>query len=146
MARHGEHRLPDFIIAGAMKSGTTSLHQILASDPRIFIPGREIFFFDMDDLSLHSDFWYRDGDGWLTQRYSPSDPGTLAWYAAFFAAARDSQWIGEDSTSYLASAKAPERIATFLPNAKILLLLRDPAARAYSHYWHLVRTGRTPLG
>ena len=146
MARHGEHRLPDFIIAGAMKSGTTSLHQILACDPRIFIPGREIFFFDMDDLSQHPDFWYRDGTAWLTQRYSPSDPRALAWYSAFFAAAEEAQWIGEDSTSYLSSAKAAQRIAELLGEARIILLLRDPAARAYSHYWHLVRTGRTTFG
>ena len=131
MVLQGHDRLPDFIIAGAMKSGTTSLHQVLASDKRIFIPSREIFFFDMDDLSLHPDFWFREGNGWLTQTYSPRDPRTLAWYSAFFAAAGDSRWIGEDSTSYLASARAPERIASLLPKANILLLLlRDPAARA----------------
>lgn len=50
--------------------------------------------------------------------------------------------IGEDSTTYLASAKAPERIAKLIPNVKIIIMLRDLASRSYSHYWHLLRTGR----
>jgi hypothetical protein len=145
MARQGRGRYPDFIIAGAMKSGTTSLHRILASDPRIYVPAREIFFFDMDDLLEHPDFAFRDGDRWLTQRYSPSDAHTVEWYSSFFAAATEGQWIGEDSTTYLASAKAGERIASFLPEAKVIVLLRDPAGRTYSHYWHLLRTGRATL-
>ena len=48
--------LPDFIIGGAMKSGTTTLHNILNAHPRIFIPDGEVHFFDMDNVSQHSDF------------------------------------------------------------------------------------------
>jgi hypothetical protein len=136
------YRYPDFIIAGAMKSGTTSLHAILAGDPRIFIPNPEIFFFDMDDPVQHPDFWYRVGDRWLSQSYQPHDERTLRWYSQFFENAQADQLVGEDSTTYLASAHAPGRIADLLPDAKVIILLRDPASRAYSHYWHLVRTGR----
>jgi hypothetical protein len=138
-------RFPDFIIAGAMKSGTTSLHQILASDPRIYIPEDEIFFFDMDDLFQHPDFFYRTADRWLTQPYLPDQPRARAWYSAFFAAAREDQLVGEDSTTYLASEKAAERMAAFSRTIKVILLLRDPAARTYSHYWHRVRRGRATL-
>ncbi len=140
-----EGRFPDFIIAGAMKSGTTSLHQILAGDPRIYIPDEEIFFFDMDDLLQHPDFFCRTVDGWLTQPYLPDHPPARAWYSRFFAGAREDQLLGEDSTTYLASERAAERIAAFSPTIKVIVLLRDPAARTYSHYWHLVRTGRATL-
>jgi sulfotransferase family protein len=139
-------RFPDFIIAGAMKSGTTSLHQILASDPNIYIPAEEIFFFDMDDLFQHPDFFYPTADRWLTQPYRPDLPRTRAWYSSFFAPAQEGQLVGEDSTTYLASEKAAERIAAFSREIKVIVLLRDPAARTYSHYWHLVRTGRATLG
>src|SRR5262245_3229839 len=105
LAGDREERFPDFIIAGAMKSGTTSLHQILASDPRIYIPDEEIFFFDMDDLVQHPAFFYPTPDRWLTQSYQPDNPRTRAWYSGFFAPAREDQLIGEDSTTYLASEK-----------------------------------------
>lgn len=140
------YRFPDFIIAGAMKSGTTSLHAILADDPRIYIPNPEIFFFDMDDPTQHAEFWYRVGDHWLSQPYLPQDERTLRWYSRFFEQAKADQLVGEDSTTYLASANAPGRIAEFLPDVKVILLLRDPASRTYSHYWHLVRTGRAIYG
>ncbi len=137
-----QYRFPDFILAGVMKSGTTSLHAVLAHDPRIFIPDREVFFFDMDDPIQHGEFFYRDDGRWVTQPYLPQDEGTLRWYSRFFEEARDDQLVGEDSTLYLDSTNAPQRIAQFLPNAKVIILLRDPASRTYSHYWHLVRTGR----
>jgi glycosyl transferase family 2 len=66
-----EERVPDFIIAVAMKCGTTSLHQILAADPRICIPDPEIFFFDLHDLVQHFDSSYRRAGRWLTQPYLP---------------------------------------------------------------------------
>ena len=50
--------------------------------------------------------------------------------------------VGEDSTTYLASPKAPKRIAQLIPDAKIIVMLRDPVMRAYSHYWHLVESRR----
>jgi Sulfotransferase family len=142
--RQPQYRFPDFIIAGAMKSGTTSLHAALASDPRIYIPNPEIFFFDMDDLIQHSEFLYLDRgrDRCIGQSYLPNDPATVRWYASFFENARSDQRVGEDSTTYFASSKAAERIADFLPDAKVIIMLRDPASRTYSQYWHAVRTGR----
>ncbi len=137
-----QRRFPDFIIAGAMKCGTTSLHFVLDAHPQVFIPKPEIFFFDLDDWIEHPDFCYYQNGRWVQRVYDPQSPELLDWYARFFADARPDQLVGEDSTTYLPSPAAPKRIAEFLPQAKVILLLRDPASRAYSHYWHLVRTGR----
>ncbi len=125
-----------------MKCGTTSLHHILAAHPRIFIPRREIHYFDIDDLTQHPDFFFHDGERWHYPALRYPEEEYWDWYAAFFAAAGADQLIGEDSTAYLASAIAPERIAQAGKAIRIIVMLRDPAERAWSHYWHLVRTGR----
>jgi uncharacterized protein YifE (UPF0438 family) len=136
--------VPDFIIVGAQKSGTTSLHHILDHHPRIFIPKDEIYFFDIDDIQQHYDFfiYLKNQQRWTYFDYEQEFDHYFEWYTAHFAAAQAGQLIGEDSTTYLASPVAPERIAKLLPSAKILMMLRDPVARAYSHYWHLVESRR----
>jgi hypothetical protein len=137
-----KHQFPDFIIVGAMKSGTTSLHNILASHPDIYIPQREIHFFDIDDITQHPDFFFFSDGKWYYPDLEKNSEKYLEWYGSFFSNAKVTQKIGEDSTTYLASNKAPARIVNLLPKVKIIIMLRDPASRTYSHYWHLVRTGR----
>lgn len=138
-------RLPDFIIAGAMKCGTTSLRNILAHHPGIFIPDHEIFYFSLDDIRQHPHFFGRVDGEWRYHDVEGKRESYLSWYASFFAPATDLQLVGENSTSYIASTHAPARIAAVLPDAKIIVMLRDPVTRAYSHYWHLVRAGRTAV-
>ncbi|MCK0168500.1 sulfotransferase [Jannaschia sp. S6380] len=135
-------RLPDFIIGGAPKCGTTSLHFILGQHPDIGIPDNEINFFDADDPIVHPDFLFVE-DGRL-EWFDVEDPEgkSLDWYEARFAPFRDKPRIGEDTTTYLFSAAAPERIQAALPDVKMIFLLRDPVRRAYSQYWHLMRTAR----
>lgn len=133
---------PDFIIAGAMKSGTTSLHHILAQHPQVFIPAPEIHFFCVDDIVEVPEAFGRYAGRWAFHDYGRDYERMLAWYEGFFKAAQPGQILGEDSTTYLASAKAPARIAALLPSVKLIFMLRDPVSRTYSHYWHLVRTGR----
>ena len=111
-------KLPDFIIAGAMKCATSSLHFILPKHPDIFIPDREIHYFNRPDYSR------------LYQRESP------------FKGSKPGQVIGEDSPGYLLSEIAPKQISKLVPDAKIIIILRDPTSRTYSAYWHRVRTGR----
>jgi hypothetical protein len=135
-------RLPDFIIAGAMKSGTSTLHYILADSPSVFIPDREIHFFDIDNILQHPDFFVFTQDQWWVPQFAEHQEKYLAWYSSFFEAANKTHLIGEDSTTYLASPQAPERIARLLPDVKIIIMLRNPASRAYSQYWHMLRTGR----
>lgn len=142
VSRKTQSWVPDFFIVGAMKCGTTTLHHALAQHADIFIPDAEIFFFDIDDYIQHPIFFpYEDGQ-WGDQDYVADFDRNLGWYRQFFEAAEPGQVIGEDSTTYLASPKAPARIAALNPDARILIMLRDPADRAYSAYWHLLRYGR----
>jgi hypothetical protein len=134
--------MPDFFIAGAMKCGTTTLHEMLAKHPGIYIPHGEIFFFDIDDFQNHVNFFAYDGATWKDLDFDANLDEYAAWYQRFFARAQPGQMIGEDSTTYMASARAPARVARFNPDAKIIFMLRDPASRTYSTYWHLLRGGR----
>lgn len=134
--------LPHFIIIGAQKSGTSSLHHILGCHEGVFIPSGEVFFFDVDDAEQHPDFFARSSSRPRDRSLEANLSTYLTWYRGFFARAGEKQIIGEDSTTYLASTKAPERIARMLPEVKLIALLRDPVRRAYSHYWHWVTTGR----
>jgi hypothetical protein len=135
-------RLPNFIIIGAMKSGTTSIHHILASRNDVFMPEKEVYFFDVDDIEQHGDFFIKTQDGWTFHDFEADFDTYFEWYQKFFARAEPGQMIGEDTTTYLASKKAPTRIAKLLPDVKLIAVLRDPVARAYSHYWHNMAAGR----
>jgi hypothetical protein len=109
-------RLPDFLIGGAPRSGTTWLYQLLDRHPAVYMArpvSPEPKFFLVDRL-------YEKG---------------LSYYAdTWFAAAGPAQKAGEKSTDYLESAAAARRIAHDLPQAKLVFILREPAARAYSNY------------
>jgi len=117
--------LPDFLIIGVMKGGTTSLFRYLAKHPQINPPFRkEIKFFD-----LH----YEQG---------------LSWYRAHFPLkVKMSNGIitGEATPYYIFHPLAAQRIAKDLPNAKLITILRNPVDRAYSHFNHMVRVGRENL-
>ena len=139
----GQTLQPDFIIGGAPKCGTTSLHGILDGHPDAWVAPNEIYHFDSDDPVAHEDFLKVEGDT-LSWR-DPSDPATAAWYSAKFRDAPAGKLIGEDTTTYLMSDVAPHRIATANPDVKIIFALRHPVERALSQYWHLVRSGRTHL-
>lgn len=138
-------RLPDFIISGAMKCGTSSLHHLLASHPQVYMPDGEQLFFAIDDFEEHPEFFARCQDGWNWLDYDADFDRYLQWYQRFFAAAGPQDCIGEDSPAYLSSGKSPERIRKLIPDVKLIFLLRDPVERAWSHYWHWVWTGRTFL-
>lgn len=115
-------RLPDLIIAGAQKSGTTTLHTWLRDHPAMFMSSpKELHFFD-----LHPD-------------------RGLEWYREQFADARDDQLVGESTPEYMYLPEALQRMVTTLPEARLVLLLRDPVPRAYSHYHHMVSRGRETL-
>lgn len=126
---------PDFVIAGGMKCGSTTIHQTLANHPNVFLPDGELYVMDRDDQRVHPDF--------------PPPPG-IKDGAEFFAFARSNYrrllkpapCTGERSTTYLYSRQVPERIQKLMPETKVIVVLRDPVERAHSHYWHNVRTGR----
>lgn len=109
---------PDFIVIGAMKSATSSLHVQLASHPGIFVSEpKEPNFFSDDDQ-------YRRGTG---------------WYTSLFAGAAEGDLCGESSTHYTKRPDYPEtvsRMKAFLPNAKLVYVMRHPVDRLVSHYIH----------
>ncbi len=133
--------LPDFIIGGAMKCGTTTLHQILSKHPKIFIPNEEINFFDIDNILQHSDFNFYLKNKWISQSMDKNPTLMWKWYQEKFAEHKN-LIKGEDSTTYLASRIAAERISIQKKEIKLIFLLRQPSQRAYSNYNHLLKSGR----
>jgi sulfotransferase family protein len=120
-ATAGLRPLPDFLILGAQKAGTTALYAYLRWHPEITGPSfKEVSFFDRH---------YAKGE---------------RWYRAHMPVRRRSL-VGEASPSYLFHPLAPERVAGMLPGARLIVLLRTPVGRAFSHYQHEVALGREPL-
>lgn len=106
-------KLPDFLVIGAEKSGTTWLKHVLREHPEIFVPSeKELHFFDRDENF---------------------DSG-LEWYSAFFSKS-DKIHRGEITPAYLASAeKVAPRIATQFPFMRLIAIIRNPVERAWSNY------------
>jgi hypothetical protein len=138
-------RLPDFIIGGAPKCATSSLHYILAEHDEIGIPKGELHFFDADDPITHPDFFFVERGKVVTFDPDLPDGPLFHAYAERFRPFEDARFIGEDSTTYLFSDVAASRMKRMLPDVKLIFMLRDPVARAYSQYWHLVSTGRATV-
>lgn len=125
-----------------MKSATSTLHYILAQHDEVYMPDGEIHFFSVDDVTEHPAFFHKEGTEWAVQDYRRGFDTYETRYKQRFEDAAPNQVIGEDSTVYLASKKAPTRIAEHLPDVKLIFLLRDPVKRAYSHYYHALQAGR----
>jgi hypothetical protein len=123
-------RLPNFIVIGAMKSGTTSLFHYLQAHPQVFMsPLKEVDFF------AEGGNWSRGLD-WYRRQFDGAGPEAVA--------------IGEASTSYSKYPEyegVPERIAATLPDVRLIYVVRDPVERIRSHYQHrsLVGAEREPL-
>lgn len=113
----------DFIIVGAMKAGTTSLAFQLTDNPQICIPLQELHFFDNDEN-------FKKG---------------LEWYESFFKECDPETIFGEKTPTYSYSEKVPERIFDYNPEIKIVWIFRNPVDRAYSNYWHAIKTGNENL-
>lgn len=115
--------LPTFLIIGAAKSGTTSLWQYVRQHPQVFVPDVKEPGFFVQEI------------GW---RYG------VPWYERLFADAGDALAIGEASpayTMYPALAGVPERIASVVPDVRMIYLMRDPIERMRSGYVHRLETG-----
>ena len=125
--------LPNVIVIGAMKCGTSALHRYLSRHPQIAMsqPKELNFFFGPERLpDAGEETWARGN--WHRG---------LGWYAAHFSGAAPVR--GESSPGYT-SPDHPEvaaRLAGVVPQARLLYLVRDPVARAVSQYWHHRRDG-----
>ncbi len=121
-------RLPNFFVIGAMKAGTTSLYEYLFAHPNVFLPTetKEPAFFARN---------WRRGEG---------------WYRSLFAGAGDAVAVGEASTSYTkypTITTVPDRMASVVPEARLIYVVRHPIERMQSHWaWLVVHgTERRPI-
>jgi len=132
--------MPDFLVIGAGKSGTTSIDKYLNQHPQIFVPKlKEPNFFGYEHTKLE-DLHGNEDDIKHFQR----SVTTLEAYQNLFAEAKPGQILGETSNTYLYHKEAPERIKHYNPNMKLIAILRQPANRLYSRFLHLARENRLP--
>lgn len=125
--------LPNFIIIGAARSGTTALYRHLKQHPQIYMsPVKEprFFAFEKGDLQFRG-----PGDAELHR----STIVSLEDYEALFGDVAGEPAVGEASPVYLCSPKAAARMKSFVPDARLIAILRNPVDRAYSHFLQLVR-------
>lgn len=122
------NKLPNFIIIGAGKCGTTSLHNYLNQHPDIYLcPQKETYFFVPDHIRSKFQPW-----GAITN---------LEDYTNLFRDASQDNIIGEISTTYYRHAETAKKIYQIIPQVKIIAILRDPANRAFSDYQMHFRKG-----
>lgn len=127
-----------FFVVGAARSGTTSLYKYLSMHPDVFLPKvKECnFFSDVD--SLDQEVYKRPKKG---KQYHMKIISSPEVYSSLFLEAKRSHIKGEVSPSYLWDKKTAQRIHKYNPNAKIIISLRNPIHRAYSHYLMHLSTG-----
>lgn len=133
--------LPNFVLAGAAKSGTSFLASALAEHSAVFVPShKECSFFAFQNC--HPRF-----TGPQDERMNRRIITALPEYEKLFDRATCKHvTVGEASVYYLARPKSFRRMRTLLgANCKILLVLRNPADRAFSGYGHYIRDGRETL-
>lgn len=131
---------PDFLIIGAQKAGTTSLHAYLGQHPEIFLPVRK-----------EPHFFCAPGDGGPPPWFGPVDLAVrraLVWdpdgYADLFADAAG-RTTGEASTMYLVDPAVPGRVVAAIPTVRVIVVLRDPVTRAHAAWWMWRRARLEPL-
>lgn len=114
--------LPDFLILGGQRCGTTSLFHYLRAHPQVRpATGKELQYF-----TLH----HARGERWYRGHFPVTEPGQVTF---------------EASPYYLFHPDVPARVAATLPAGRFVVLLRDPVERAYSHYLHTRAYGAEPL-
>ena len=136
--------MPNFLVIGAGNAGTTSLYHYLKQHPEVYMsPVKEPKFFALEGELPD----YRGPGDMLVLTRSPADRAVidLDGYEALFRGVRGEKAVGEASPVYLCDARAPGRIKHYVPDARLVAILRDPAERAYSAYMHQVRDGRETL-
>jgi len=122
--------LPNFLIIGAAKSGTTAIHSYINQHPDVFMPARkELRFFSYTETASKE----------VPAIYTHQGVTSLTEYQRYFKAAGERKVVGEASPMYLYTPGTAERIRQVIPRAKMLVILRNPIERAYSAYLHANR-------
>jgi Sulfotransferase family len=131
--------LPDFFIAGAPKAGTTALHAALAQHPDLYLSAvKEPKFFLTDgpppnqggpgDAKTYGEHVWRRSE--YEELFDPGPPGTLR---------------GESTPFYLYRQDAQQRIKALIPDARLIIVVRDPVERAHSNWTHMWSAGLDPI-
>ncbi|NER98733.1 MAG: sulfotransferase domain-containing protein [Symploca sp. SIO1B1] len=127
--------IPNFLVIGAAKSGTTSLYAYSKQHPEIYMsPLKEPRFFAFEGEKI--DFC---GPG--SNIFNQETITSIEAYRALFDGISDEKAIGEASPAYLCVPKAAECIYHYIPDVKLIVILRQPAERAYSSFLHTVKAG-----
>jgi hypothetical protein len=136
--RHPDVRLPNFLVVGAEKCGTTSLYQYLKQHRDVYLPSKkELHYFAYYDIAKSV--------------AGPGDPAVLAYACSSWAAYQsyymgvDARAVGEVSPSYFYYSEVSDKIYSTLDQPKIIIMLRNPIQKAHSQYMHLVRDNRETL-
>lgn len=125
--------LPDFLIIGTKRGGTTSLWNYLLQHPDVL----PMFPADLNLKSPHYFYWhYRRGPAWYRAHFA-----TTATKSRHQRSTGVRPVSGEASPYYLYNEYVPRRVAELMPDVKLVVMLRDPVRRAYSHYWERVDQG-----
>ena len=123
---------PNYLVIGAQKGGTTSLHDYLAEHPAVLTAvEKEVRYFHR---------WYPKGPYWYRSRFPLAVRATWARRRLGLAPA-----IGEASPDTIFDPRAPERVCAFEPRMRLIAILRDPVERAFSHWRMEVRRGTETL-
>ncbi|MBY0499588.1 MAG: sulfotransferase domain-containing protein [Nitrosomonas sp.] len=125
--------LPDFVVIGAFKAGSTSLHHYFSQHPSVFMTKvKEPNFFAFDSKNkVHAEM--------NRQQFMVT---SLSEYESLFDDARVDQIKGEVSPYYLYSSVALQKMKEIVPTIKMIACLRNPVGRAYSHYLMRLRSGK----
>jgi hypothetical protein len=121
-----QRRSPNLFIIGAMKSGTSTLHRVLDTHPRIQMSEPKEPSYFVADTAANQDFAHRGLDAYLQ----------------LFEGAPQALYRGEASTNYTKAPLLPcpaARLAAFSPSARLIYVVRNPVERAIGHYWHRVQ-------
>lgn len=148
-------KIPNMFIVGAAKAGTTSLYYYLNQCPQIyFSPIKEPNYFSSDIKIEEFSNKYKKRTIIVNEKYFNSRPlkhlqlsfiRNESQYNSLFDEVRNEKIIGEASTTYLFSNQAAKNIFRFNPKCKILIVLRNPFERTFSHYLMALRYGFTTL-
>ncbi|MFD1678000.1 sulfotransferase family protein [Alicyclobacillus fodiniaquatilis] len=132
-------RKPNFFIIGAAKSGTTSLFHYIQQHPDVFMSDvKEPHYFCSPDFPER---FQGVGD----EGFSDQTIRTRQRYLNLFRGVKNERVIGEASVYYLVYPNVAQRIKDFNPNAKMIVILRNPVERAFSAYMHTIRDNRESL-
>lgn len=149
------NRIPNLFLVGAPKSGTTAIYEFLNAHPEVYMsPIKEPHYFSKDIKEENFTENYKIRHKLNFQKYlnhknlkqmhiAYLSKESLEDYLQLFKNHKNEKFIGEASTGYLYSKNAAEQIYNFNPNAKIIMCLRNPIERAFSHWKMDYRSGRS---